>query len=132
MLTALPSTKYPKGDHHISERRLLKSLKRVLKKLGISGHLHTFRHSFISRALTTGIPESVVRSWVGHVDRAILDLYTHIASADSQSAMQRLADAQNPQEFTDKEQCDGQEAEDVPSARFQHKTTETENDDGAK
>jgi integrase len=58
---------YPNADHQISERRQLKALKQILKKLGLKGHLHTFRHAFISRAPTSGIPESVVRAWVGHV-----------------------------------------------------------------
>ena len=48
VFTSAPSRKYPKGDHQISERRLLQYLKRVLKQLGLKGHIHTFRHSFIS------------------------------------------------------------------------------------
>jgi integrase len=90
VVTAPPSPKYPSGDHQISERRLLKALKQILKKLGLKGHLHTFRHAFISRALTSGIPESVVRAWVGHVDADVIRLYTHIADAASQAAMRRL------------------------------------------
>ena len=91
VLTAPASPKYPDGDHQISERRLLKALKQILRKLGLRGHLHTFRHAFISRALTSGIPESVVRAWVGHVDADVIRLYTHIADAASQAAMRRLA-----------------------------------------
>ena len=106
VLTAPPSAKYPRGGHQVSDRRLLKALKRVLKKLGLNGHLHTFRHAFISRALMAGVPEAVVRSWVGHVDRDILQLYTHIADADSQSAIQRLAEAHNSLNSQVKEQTD--------------------------
>jgi site-specific recombinase XerD len=90
VVTAPPSAKYPTGDHQVSERRLLVALKRVLKQLGWRGHLHTFRHAFISRALTNGIAEAVVRAWVGHVDADVIRLYTHIADADSQAAMRRL------------------------------------------
>src|SRR5205823_8484629 len=57
----------------------------------LDGHLHTFRHAFISTALTHGIPEAIVREWVGHVDRDIMRLYTHIASESSQAAMRRFA-----------------------------------------
>jgi len=46
-------------------------LKRLLKKLGLPGHLPTFRHTFISLALTRGVPEATVRKWVGHVDDEI-------------------------------------------------------------
>jgi len=90
VFTAPASAKYPKGDHQISERRLLKSLKRTLAKLNLQGHLHTFRHSYISRAIFNGVPEAVVRSWVGHVDEETIRLYTHIASQQSQQAMQNL------------------------------------------
>ena len=101
VLTAPASKKYPKGDHPISERRLLKSLKRVLTPLGLKGHLHTFRHAFISHALTSGVPEAVVRSWVGHVDRDVIKLYTHIADTESQSAMRRLTENQSDSRSSD-------------------------------
>ncbi len=90
IFTARASPKYPLGDHQVSERRLLESLKRSLKKLGLKGHLHTFRHSFISRAIVEGIPEAIIRSWVGHVDHKTLQHYTHIADQESQAAMMRL------------------------------------------
>lgn len=83
----------PKGKHtvrQISSRRLLEHLKRVLSQLNLPGHLHTFRHSFISWALNEGTAEAHVREWVGHVDAEILRHYTHIASQESQRAMQRL------------------------------------------
>lgn len=90
VFTAAPSRTYPNGDHQISERRLLRSLKRLLKKLNIKGHLHTFRHAFISHALSTGVPESVVRSIVGHVDERIIRHYTHIADQRLQDAVRNL------------------------------------------
>ena len=95
VFTAAPSRRYPKGDHQVSERRLLDYLKRVLKRLGFKGHVHTFRHAFISNALTQGIPEAIVRQWVGHVDPEVIKLYTHIADQASQAAMRRLAEAGN-------------------------------------
>ena len=91
VLPAAKSRQFPEGGRQFSERRLLQYLKRILKKLGLRGHLHTFRHAFISHALTQGIPEAVVRSWVGHVDADIMRLYTHINNAASQAAMQRLS-----------------------------------------
>ncbi len=93
VLTAAPSSHFPAGDHQISERRLLQYLKRILKKLGLNGHLHTFRHAFISNALIRGIPLAMVQAWVGHVDQEITKLYTHIADSASQEAMKRLAKA---------------------------------------
>lgn len=91
VFTSRPSRKYPAGGRRMSDRRMLTALKRVLGNLGLPGHLHTFRHAFISKALTEGIAESVVREWVGHVDRDVMKLYTHIASATSQEAMRKLS-----------------------------------------
>lgn len=90
VLTAAPTSQHPTYDRQISERRSLVALKRVLAQLGFEGKLHTFRHAFISRCLTSGIEESVVRSWVGHVDAHIMKLYTHIASEISQDRIKRL------------------------------------------
>ena len=101
VLTATPTKHHPGEDRQISERRALRSLKRVLSKLGIPGKLHTFRHAFISRCLMSGIEEAVVRSWVGHVDPEILKIYTHIASQLSQNRIKRLGSASQDSERTD-------------------------------
>lgn len=91
LFTAPITARNPQSGRQISERRALGALKRLLKRLKIQeGHLHTFRHAFVSRALSAGVPESVVRSWVGHVDDDILKLYTHIADKTSQREMARL------------------------------------------
>lgn len=77
-----------------TEKRLLERLKKVLKKLGLPGHLHTFRHSFISYALSgKEASETTVRSWVGHVDEDILRHYAkthdHVARAAMDSLMNK-------------------------------------------
>ena len=90
MLTATKTKKHPDESRQISERRALSALKRVLAKIKIDGKLHTFRHAFISRCLTNGIEEAVVRSWVGHVDPSIMRLYTHITSKVSQDRIKHL------------------------------------------
>jgi integrase len=74
----------------VRQRRLLDYLKRLLRKLGLPGHLHTLRHTFISLALTRGVDVATVRSWVGHVDQTTIGFYTHIASDGSRAAMERL------------------------------------------
>ena len=88
-------------------------------RLGLVGHLHTFRHAFISHAAIRGIPEAIIRKWVGHVDADVLKIYTHIADEASQAAMQRLTglDTTNLQTKGPK---DGQTDTDAGSARFQH------------
>lgn len=73
-----------------TEKRLLERLKGVLKKLGLKGHLHTLRHSFISHCISQRVPEAQVRAWVGHVDPEILKHYTHIHDQQSQEEMKRV------------------------------------------
>jgi site-specific recombinase XerD len=85
-----PSTLPRLAGQPVDERRVLYHLKKALKKLGLKGHLHTFRHSLISHALVSGTPATVVREWAGHLDPAILKLYTHIADADSKAYMDKL------------------------------------------
>jgi integrase len=92
VLTA-PSTKSRStGDRQFSDRRLLVYLKKLLKARGLPGHVHTFRHSFISHAIINRTPEAIVRQWVGHVDPEILKHYTHIADRTSAQAMSVLFD----------------------------------------
>ena len=88
-----PSRSHPEWDRQWTEKRLLLALKGILKKLGLVGKLHTFRHAFISHALLSGIPPVVVRKWVGHVDPSIIDLYSHVHDAASQEAMRKLNQA---------------------------------------
>jgi len=95
VVTAPATSKYPKGDHKNLDRRSLRTLHRVLKRLGLKGKIHTFRHAFLSQALIRGTPEALVRAWAGHVDWNILKLYTHIANTDSQAAMRRLSKAED-------------------------------------
>ena len=47
------------------------------------------------------LPERVLRKWIGHVDRQVLDWYFHLADPESQAAMQRLSDAANATKQTD-------------------------------
>lgn len=87
VFTAPQTVRYPAAGRQVSDRRALAHLKTVLKKLGLRGHLHTFRHSFVSHALTSGVAESIVRSWVGHIEPQIMKIYTHIADRQSRAAM---------------------------------------------
>lgn len=73
-----------------TQKRLLERLKVVLRKLGLKGHLHTFRHSFISFAILRKESEAQVRKWVGHVDPEVLKFYMHLHDEDSQEALTRL------------------------------------------
>jgi hypothetical protein len=126
VFTARIAAQHPEKGRQISERRLLQYLKRILKRLGLQGHLHTFRHSFISFAALQGIPERVLRKWIGHVDREILDWYFHLADRESQEAMKRLSDA------AEKKSPESEQETDSKSAQSQHKPKGEQNDESAK
>jgi len=77
-------------------KNALRALREILQQLKLIGRLHTFRHSFISHVLTKGTPEAIVRSWVGHVDPAIIRDYTHVADQISTAHLSQLfGDASN-------------------------------------
>jgi integrase len=128
VVTMPGSKRHPEGGRQWSERRLLGTLKRGLKQLGLPGKLHTFRHTFISNALLQQVPVSVVREWVGHVSPEILDLYTHVHSKASQAAMQRLGLAN--QSILQK----GEDSNDhdSDSAQIQHTEAPAQTDSGAR
>lgn len=75
----------------LSDRRTLAHLKRVVRDLKLPGHLHTFRHAFISNCAIRGVPERVVREWVGQIDPEIIAWYFHLADAQSRAEMERIA-----------------------------------------
>ena len=75
----------------IRRAQALVVLKKILVAIGLKGHLHTFRHTYISQALSRGVPEAVVRSWVGHVDGDMIRLYTHISDDVSRAYVSRFS-----------------------------------------
>jgi integrase len=122
-----PSATRSESGRQWTERRLLSALKQVLAGLHLPGKLHTFRHAFISNALLNGTPVAVVKEWVGHVDREVIALYTHVHDNASQAAMQRLAAAnQGPQRG---KACARKEA---ASAQTQHNRKEGRNESDGK
>ncbi len=90
------SSQQPVAGKQLTGNGLYKQVKRLLKKLGLEGHVHTFWHSFISYCVYRGTPEALIRTWVGHVDAKILQRYTHIHSSQSQAAMKSLSQIVKP------------------------------------
>lgn len=74
-----PSRKYPDGGHRVGESHLLKSLKRLCRRLGFAApdqyKLHTFRHAFASMCAKTNVAYKYALEWMGHRSSEILDLY---------------------------------------------------------
>ena len=97
VFAAAPSRKYPSGGHQISATHTLEKLKAVLRRLGIRGHLHTFRHFFISHCANSGIPPFQLMKWVGHADVKTVMHYYDLKDEESLWSMRRLSqlDEQN-------------------------------------
>ena len=88
VFTAKPSSKYPKGDHQISDRRVLTSLKRVLTQLNIMDNtVHGFRHFFVSFCANNGVEPFKLIQWTGHADLTTVLRYYSLTDAESRRAM---------------------------------------------
>jgi integrase len=89
-----PSSHYPEGGRPLSERRLLKSLKRLCKRCKFDDpnqyKLHTFRHAFASMLARNRIAYKQALAWMGHKDSKILDLYIRLFDEDAQEAMKSV------------------------------------------
>jgi len=70
--TALPSPRYPGGQHHINERHVLEDFRKTLGELGLpvgreGGFvIHSLGHSFKTIAINAGVPQHAVDIWQGH------------------------------------------------------------------
>ncbi|MAT14405.1 MAG: hypothetical protein CMJ46_03955 [Planctomyces sp.] len=57
----------------------------------INGRVHSFRHFFCSQCANGGVPEPVVKKWMGHSkDSQMFERYYHLNDRDSRTHMFRL------------------------------------------
>ena len=78
---------------------ILERLKELLRKLKLDGHLHTFRHFFISYCANSGVPPFQLIKWVGHADVGMVMNYYALKDEESLWTMKKLcqADAARPE-----------------------------------
>ena len=57
---------------------------------------HDLRHSYVTRAAETGVPISVLQAQVGHLNRQMVDWYTHISSQAQYKAACKM-EAESPE-----------------------------------
>jgi len=60
---------------------------RVRHEAGVSCRLHDLRHTYATRLLEAGNSEAVVRDMMGHVDKNVIQRYTHIQRAAKRDAI---------------------------------------------
>lgn len=64
----------------------------LMQELGADGYTtYSCRHTFVTLAVRSGIPQNQLRQIVGHLDDKTTDLYTHLQASDLVSIVQRIA-----------------------------------------
>jgi hypothetical protein len=51
--------------------------------------MHDLRHTYVTRLIEGGASDAVVRELVGHVDKQVIQRYTHIRRQAKKEAIQR-------------------------------------------
>jgi integrase len=91
LVTALPSAKYPDGGHRISDKKLNLAMKKATATVtDLHYTLHSCRRFFNTHCINQGIPERVVRVWMGHHDRSMTEVYYALSTDESSRFMRQV------------------------------------------
>jgi integrase len=74
-----------------SATTIKKAWENLRTKAGVSCRLHDLRHTAATKMAEAGIPESTMLSLMGHMSRAMLELYSHIRMAAKREAVESLS-----------------------------------------
>jgi integron integrase len=80
--------------HHLFEAGIRRSVSQAVKKAGITKQAspHTFRHSFATHLLESGVDIRTIQKLLGHKNLSSTMIYTHIAQEiNIKSPLERLA-----------------------------------------
>ncbi len=99
-----PETARRYSEDRQGHSNVSRSVKRLIERCGIATSFvdpsgrkrpdataHSFRHTFVSRALAAGVPTHVVQAIVGHTTFAMTDHYNHLSDATVLDAFSRIA-----------------------------------------
>jgi site-specific recombinase XerD len=80
-----------KGDARRYDRALWENFRRLAKKLGIENvSIHTFRHTFASHLIMSGVDLVTVKELLGHKDIATTMRYAHLIPSHKLWAVNRI------------------------------------------
>lgn len=82
----LPPAKEPQGERPLSARSILRIVGKIAKRANIGKRVtvHTFRHSFATACLNSGMDLLHVQKLLGHANVNVTARYLHIATAKLQ------------------------------------------------
>ena len=82
-----------KEGNKINKDKPYRALKTALKKIGINGNLHKFRHTFASHLVIAGESLQAVQELLGHKDIKHTMIYAHLSPNKMQSVVSKLFDS---------------------------------------
>jgi integrase len=82
-----------KEGNKINKDKPYRALKTALKKIGINGNLHKFRHTFASHLVIAGESLQAVQELLGHKDIKHTLKYAHLSPNKMQSVVSKLFDS---------------------------------------
>ncbi len=82
----------PNAVNCVSETTVQGALRRVMRKLGIRKHVHphTFRHSYATHLIESGVPVRHVQDFLGHETLASTMIYLHLTTAGREQSTSRI------------------------------------------
>lgn len=79
------------GQNKTAANYAKRDWRELMKEIGRPGTVpYTCRHTFITRAIRSGVDLPVLEAIVGHVDRETTKIYTHLRAADLVEAVQGM------------------------------------------